>query len=292
VDNRLIVGKVCVIEWLNENDRRTGREVFEEIEPLGKGSDTPVEVVYHPITTAGELLGLLHTLGEEYRRECRTPLLQLETHGAKDGITARGEAIDWRDLARELQPLNRLTGLNLVVFLAACEGFYGTTMLRPNFGPAPVRGLIGPNRELSDRELLQGSVAFYDTLFNQRDGDRAIRAMNDIIDPAQETFWHISAEAVFKLAYRGYLEKEGSPHGIASRANRMAHRFAARIEAQRDVPVSTKDIEALSRHLQTLLADYDARFHFDIERRRFFYIDEFPENDKRFDFTIDDCRPQ
>lgn len=34
------------------------------------------------------------------------------------------------------------------------------------------------------------------------------------------------------------------------------------------------------------MANHDA--HFDIERRRFFYIDEFPENDRRFDFTLDD----
>jgi hypothetical protein len=38
--------------------------------------------------------------------------------------------------------------MNLVVNLAACWGFHGTTMLRPNLGPAPFRGLIGPNRKV------------------------------------------------------------------------------------------------------------------------------------------------
>ena len=197
MDNRLVLGKVHIVEWLNEDDRRTGREVFEQIEPLDKASDPSVEVAYHSIATAGELLGLPHALEEEYRRERRTPLLHLETHGTKDGNCAQGEAIGWRDLAGELAPLNRVTGLNLVVVLAACEGFYGAAMLRPNFGQAPFRGLIGPNREVSDRVLLQGSVAFYATIFRRLDGDRAVRAMNDIVDPAQETFWHISAETVF-----------------------------------------------------------------------------------------------
>ena len=290
MDNRLVLGKVHIVEWLNENDRRTGHEVFEEIEPLGKAFDPPVEVVYHPIATAGELLGLLHALWEEYRRERRTPLLHLETHGAKEGIGARGEAIGWRDLAGELVPLNRLTGLNLVVVLAACEGFYGTEMLRPNFGQAPFRGLIGPNREVSDRELLQGSVAFYRTTFGRLDGERAIRAMNDIVDPEQETFWHISAETVFMLAYRNYLETQGSPETITSRVDGIAYRVAARIEAQRGAPVSPEEVEALHRQAQTLVANHDA--HFAIERRRFFYIDEFPANDRRFNFTFDDCRPR
>ena len=38
-----------------------------------------------------------------------------------------------------------------------------------------------------------------------------------------------------------------------------------------------------------LSLNHEARF--DLEWRKFFYIDEFPENAKRFDFTIDDCRP-
>jgi hypothetical protein len=37
------------------------------------------------------------------------------------------------------------------------------------------------------------------------------------------------------------------------------------------------------------LLNHEARFEF--EWRQFFYIDEFPENAERFDFTIDDCRP-
>jgi hypothetical protein len=203
MDNRIVLGKIHTIEWLNENDRRTGREVFEEIEPLGRASDPPVEVAYHQIATAGELLGLLQVLVEEYRQDGRTPLLHLETHGAKDGIEARGQSIRWRDLAHAFVPLNRVTGLNLVVVLAACEGFYGTTMMRPNFGPAPVRGLIGPNRELSDSELLRASVAFYGTLFRLRDGDRAIKAMSNILDPAQETFWFISPPRPFSYSRIG-----------------------------------------------------------------------------------------
>jgi hypothetical protein len=282
---------VHIVEWVNEDDRQTGHEVFAEIEPLGKGCEPQVPVAYHPISTAGELLGLLHALEQEYAREPRKPVLHLETHGAKDGIEARGETISWRDLAGALVPLNRATRLNLVVILAACEGFYGTTMLRPNLGQAPFRGLIGPNRKVSDRELLRGSVAFYGTLFRRLDGDRAIKAMNDVVDPTHETFWHVSAETAFMLAYRSYLETQSSPEAVASRADGIAQRVAARIEAHRGVPVSPDEVEALRRQAQTLIAKHDAYDHFAIERRRFFYIDEFPENDRRFDFTRDDCLP-
>ena len=90
------------------------------------------------------------------------------------------------------------------------------------------------------------------------------------------------------LAYRNYLEIQGSPEAIASRADGIAQRVAARIEAQRGAPVSSEEVEALRRQAQTLVASHDA--HFAVERRRFFYIDEFPDNHRRFDFTLDDCR--
>jgi hypothetical protein len=49
--------------------------------------------------------------------------------------------------------------MKLVINLAACSGVFGTTMLRPDFGPAPFRGLIGPRRELDETEVLASVVS-------------------------------------------------------------------------------------------------------------------------------------
>jgi len=188
-----------------------------------------------------------------------------------------------------LVPLNRATGLNLVVNLAACWGVYGTTMLRPNLGPAPFRGLIGPNRKIYEPEVLKGCLAFYRTLFERRDGDAALRAMNDAVSTTEETFWNVSAELAFKLAFQSYMRGEGSPEGAAVRADAFATRRAARVGAQRGAPVGADEIVEWRERTRAFLLNHEARF--DLEWRKFFYIDEFPENAKRFDFTIDDCRP-
>ena len=222
MDNRLTLGKVHIVEWLNQGDDRTGWKLFDDLQPLGIKSDPRVEVDFHRIETAGELLGLLLEFTEEYRRERRTPLLHLETHGERDGIGAREQELAWRDLAETLAPLNRLTGVNLVIILAACWGFYGVQMLRPNFGPAAFRGLIAPHRKLDEKEVLKGCLAFYRTVFSRMNGDDALKTMNDAIDPMRETFWHVSAETAFMLAFQNYLAGDGSPEGAELLADGFA----------------------------------------------------------------------
>ena len=290
MDNRLTLGKVHIVEWLNQGDDRTGWKLFDDLQPLGIKSDPRVEVDFHRIETAGELLGLLLEFTEEYRRERRTPLLHLETHGERDGIGAREQELAWRDLAETLAPLNRLTGVNLVIILAACWGFYGVQMLRPNFGPAAFRGLIAPHRKLDEEEVLKGCLAFYRTVFSRMNGDDALKTMNDAIDPMRETFWHVSAETAFMLAFQNYLAGDGSPEGAELLADGFATRRAARLAAKRGFPVPFGDVEQWRHAARAFLTNHNARF--EMERRKFFYIDECPENDARFDFTFADCRPQ
>ncbi len=161
MDNRLVIGRVHIVEWLNTGDDDTGRKLFDELQQLGAVSEPNVEVDFHRVDWAGHLLGLLMAFTEQYRTEKRTPILHLETHGNQGGIGADGQAVSWRDLAEALVPLNRLTSLNLVVVLAACWGFYGTSMLRPSFGPAPFRGLMSRRRSCSWPRLRRASEPYW-----------------------------------------------------------------------------------------------------------------------------------
>jgi hypothetical protein len=101
------------------------------------------------------LVTLLRQFEQEYQQTGRAPVLHIETHGDEHGI-GTGEGIDWPDLMEEMIPLNRLTRLNLVVILAACEGFFGVQMLQPDRRAAAFRGLIGPRRSVTAGELADG----------------------------------------------------------------------------------------------------------------------------------------
>jgi hypothetical protein len=288
MDNQLTLGRVHVVEWLNAGDDDTGQKLFAELQPMGAASQPKVEVEFYRIDTTRELLGLLSAFTDQYRADKLTPLLHLETHGNENGIGTDAEGIEWRDLAEALVPLNHATRMKLVINLAACSGAFGTTMLRPDFGPAPFRGLIGPRRELDETEVLAGCRAFYGTIFDQKDGNSALKAMNDAVTTAEETFWTMSAELAFKVAFQDYmLRGEGSPQGAAVRAEAFATRRAAKVSAQRGAPVPDAEVAEWRERTRAFLLNHEARF--DLEWRKFFYIDEFPENAKRFDFTLEDC---
>jgi hypothetical protein len=73
--NRLVLGRVHIVEWLNPGDDGTGRKLFDELLQIGAAAEPKVEVEFHRVDTAGQLLGLLLVFTEQYRAEKRTPIL-------------------------------------------------------------------------------------------------------------------------------------------------------------------------------------------------------------------------
>ena|SRR5438067_6883985 len=124
MDNRLTLGVVHVVEWLGDGDAKTGRELFDDLEPLGIASKPEVVVRFWNVRTRDEFLALFDGFETEFKETGRIPLLHIETHGSPDGIGASDEEyVLWPDLMERLIPLNHMTRLNLVVILGACKGF-------------------------------------------------------------------------------------------------------------------------------------------------------------------------
>lgn len=196
--DEVFVGKVQIIEWLRAGDRRTGWELFGEVEPMGIMSTPRVEVAFHRVGTRAEFIATLRCIEDEFRSTRRLPLLHIETHGSDYGIgISEDECFTFAELMDQLIPLNGLTGLRLLVILAACEGIWAIKMLQPAARSAAL-AIIGPNRVMQDDELATGLQTFYREMFRQRSGNRAIQAMNDAIDPTRMTFGAFHAELLFK----------------------------------------------------------------------------------------------
>jgi hypothetical protein len=53
VDAQMFIGKVHIIEWLRDNDRRTGWELFGEVEPMGIISNPRVDAAFYRVATRG-----------------------------------------------------------------------------------------------------------------------------------------------------------------------------------------------------------------------------------------------
>jgi hypothetical protein len=289
MDNRLTVGVVHIVEWLRASDViRTGWDLFNELEPLGIMSKPPVVVDFHRVEKCAEFLALFQRFEDDYRQTGRAPVLQIETHGSKDGIGG-DEGIEWPELMEALIPLNRLTRLNLVVILAACEGFSGVQMLQPDRRAAAFRGLIGPHVEVSTSNMQRACLAFYRTIFRQLDGDSALAGMNAAILPPADAFWLISAEDAFKTVNRSHFVEHCTPEALARRRDRLMSRVASRHRAQHGLDPSQQLAEQWFAQATSHLMDQ--RGLFERLRREYFFIDAYPENDARFDVTFEQCWP-
>jgi len=289
MDNLLTLGIVHIVEWLRTSDViRTGWELFNELEPLGIISKPPVVVDFHRVETRADFVTLLQRFEGDYRQTGRPPVLQIETHGGRDGIGG-DDGIEWPELMEALIPLNRRTRLNLVVILAACEGFYGVQMLQPDRRAAAFRGLIGPHVEVSTGNMQRACLAFYRTVFGQRDGDSALAAMNAAIVPPADAFWLISAEHAFKTMNRSHFLEHCTPEALAQRRDRLMSRVARQYRAQHGLDPSQQLAEQWFAQATSHLIDQ--RGLFERLRREYFFINAYPENDARFDVTFEDCWP-
>jgi hypothetical protein len=290
MDNRIWFGKVHIVEWLRPDDRRTGQDLFNELEPIGIMSRPEIPVDLSCVSTRAEFIQLLRTFEEDLRTSGRLPALHIETHGSNEGIgVSATEGFSFHELMEELIPLNMLSRLNLFVVLAACEGIWGIKMLQP-LRRAAFRALIGPNREMFPDELARASIAFYRTLFRDRSADTAFKAMNDAVDVTKATFSRVSAEIAFKWVYAGYRKDLCTPGKISMRVEKVVKQFVARELAQRGLGTSHEEMVRARTLVRQHMEDHE--LHFETMREDYFLIDLCPENDARFDVKIADCRPE
>jgi hypothetical protein len=287
VDAKLYFGKVHIVEWLRPGDRRTGVELFDELEPLGIVSKPQVGTQLHRVATRIDFLRVLRSVEDEFRATARLPVLHIETHGDYDGIgVSDAEGFTFNELMEELIPLNTLTGLRLIVVMSACLGMWAIKMLQP-VNRAAFLAVIGPNRPMDDHELARGFQAFYRTMFQVGNGNAAYKAMNDAIDPSKPTFGMANAEMLFRMVYQDFLHDRCSPTELEKRVESLMHciRWKYFIDHCRPMPMSV--FEYWRTAMRQYVENHDE--HFNRFRREYFMLDLFPENDRRFPLTLADC---
>jgi hypothetical protein len=111
--------------------------------------------------------------------------------------------------------------------------------------------------------------------------------MNDAVDATKPTFFTISAEGALKTVFRSYLQELCTLAEIERRVDAMG---AKALQQRRDAgfpDMFSKDKQWARRLLRDSLLDH--RAHFERIRRDFFLLDQFPENDQRFDVKFEDC---
>ena len=273
----LYFDSVHIIESLGEY--HTGRRLFEDLEPI-IGTATPqVTPHFNAVRSRAEFRELLRSIAEDARLYSHSPILHIEAHGSSAGIeVSSGECLPWTEFKAELTTINKISRLNLLVILAACDGANMVSIIQP-VDRVPVRALIGPNRIVYPDEIERASLAFYRTLFDAGEVRAAWRAMNDAVAPDQLTFAAFTAEYMLRYVMHYYLKTLCSEDALAKRED------DATASGLRDGTI--ENVEHFRQWFRSYVRDHQR--HFERMKQHFFFCDLYPENVTRFDVAFEDC---
>ena len=272
---------VYFIESLRPDEFYTGKEIFENVVRPRSGTGVNVATAHFHVATTPQLLKQLDAIAAHCADKKRASILQIDVHGSEEGVQlSSGETVSWEQLAEPLARINQACQFNLVVFSAACFGYYMVKALNPTIR-APAWGIIGPQDELQAGDLYDAAKLFYETLFEKSDLRTAVGAMN----PGKEyQDWFIRilpAEIMFCRLFNIYATQIATAANDKERASRIVAQIAPRLG--RDVQKTLKARAFIEAYLK------DRRFWFNRLRTHFLMLDLFPKNAARFPLTFEEC---
>lgn len=270
---------VTVIESLRDGDRRTGEELYSStICPLAQKSGLHHDFIR--VENREALLRTLSSIATDSIRLHRSPVLHLEMHGTREGLTTSdGSTVTWDDLREPLTAINVATRINLAVTLATCYGERLVTCLNPTL-PAPLCLLVGTAKPVWDSVVSDGFRRFFEVLLVDFNGVQAWRALNDVGRAERQQFGAWPARYFFRHVFKRYCQDQLAPEVVSQRTTELLDK----LEAQGHI------LSADDKYVRSAVAGrmQDISFWLEHFSRSFFMLDRFPENADRFRVTLDD----
>ena len=267
---------IWIIEWLSSSDRHTGRELHEWMQERNYSFRSE----YCECSSKDEVLAALERATTDAEHHGTIPLIHLEAHGSEEGLSDSEEGVNvltWDELIKPLQRLNIATRFNLIVLIAACQGYAGIITFFKAFKKlipiAPALVIAGPYDDLRVDKLLLGSKEFY-----RRLSEQSAEFDNSIIYASSESGHEFGRTIFSVLLYEVLLENlivsMREDQRIAN-MNRISEQFLK----------ENKQYKLSPEKKRRLAEIYSPSFQADIRRQGWdamFMMDIFPENKKRF----------
>lgn len=279
---------VYVIEFLKDGNLKTGRDLYEScILPLGQIKENLYTNLAQP-KSKREFFDVLSNIVNDCTANSRGPILHLEAHGNDDGIAndnrieSADQIITWSELKPFLCHLNEISGLNLLVIMAACDGFNLTKVVQLT-DRAPVWGIIGPQVNVEAGHILDGFKEFYKEFFKSYDGRKALNSLNKSPDVKDWYFKFLNAEFFFMYVYKNYLETLCTEDALLKRAHKIVKDGGAGRRLNSNV--ESRMIKDFYKLLSSTQETY-----FERHKRHFFMMVIFEGYDQRFQLTFDQCK--
>ena len=152
--------KIIVIEWLDDGDRKTGKDLYDDVLLYKTSSTIPLTSEYHLAKSKDDFIAILQEISNNHQ-DGEIVTLDIETHGSVDGLgLSQGEILSWTAFFDLTRPLNVKCGGLLVITLSMCLGLANIIGVTPE-KRAPFSVIIGANRVMFPDELYDCMSGFY-----------------------------------------------------------------------------------------------------------------------------------
>ncbi|RYE17421.1 MAG: hypothetical protein EOP45_15810 [Sphingobacteriaceae bacterium] len=201
--------KMCIIESLTQDDKRTGELLYQNPLLQAEAGDKPIKVDYYYVQDKHELLKAFDNILNGIKTGRDYPFLHIEMHGTNKHIELEsGENITWEEFAEQTRRINYATENNLLLVLASCYGIQMVNYVTHD-NVAAFRAIIAPKESVSENEIEDGFKRFYLVLLRNKDIVDALDELNNNEKPGAFTLFE--AKELFTKQWSDYAAQFNSP---------------------------------------------------------------------------------
>lgn len=272
--------KVYIIESLRDNELNTGKSLHED---LLHNNDINNEYgfEYQPIKNWDGLKIFLEMIYTDIRTKSVLPIIHFEMHGDIDGIQlSSDEIVQWADLAIWLQKINIELKNKLIVVFALCHGIQFLSVFFEFINSrTPFAGLITSADYVKVSEIKYGFPKFYKIIINARNGNDAIKGLNELIKDEDRSYSFLSCRELFKEAFVQYLKLCSSKE-----RNKRTERIITKIKKTNP----NAEITKIRKEIKQYLHKNNQKEYFDKAREKFLMYDLDESNKTLYNISYQD----
>ncbi|WP_295672228.1 hypothetical protein [uncultured Mucilaginibacter sp.] len=192
---RLKYNGVVVIQSLLDDDKQTGKELFDDIIARRCEQTQKAPYFYQPSNKV-EFLASLEEICALVIADDLFPIIHFEIHGNPVGLVLKnGEAVTWDELQYYCRMINVRVRNQLIITLATCYGSWIWKMIDIT-KPAPYWGYIGPREKIGEGTLMEDFQSFYDSLLTQDSWDNAIQELKN--NGTRDKYIYLHCKGIFE----------------------------------------------------------------------------------------------
>ena len=198
IDSQIMGHRIIVIQSLQQNDKKTGSELFHDILQYKEYYQNDTFSKFYEVKNKEDFLSLIHDICESII-DGETVTLHFETHGDEKGVILQSkEIISWEEFDNAVRPINIKTMNLLIVVMAMCKGGALLSHIDPE-QRSPYLAFVGSVRDVNEEEIIESFHAFYSNYNSPFDVNKAMNCLRNYFDSVDEKapFGCFSSEYIF-----------------------------------------------------------------------------------------------